>query len=32
VLKPTLLNLNRSEKMAFGGDTVVSRVRDYPEI
>jgi len=32
LLNPTLLNFNQSEKMAFGGDTYVSRVRNYPEI
>ena len=32
LLNPTLLNFNRSEKIAFGGDTYVSRVRNYPEI
>ena len=32
LLNPTLLNFNQSEKMAFGGDTYVSRVRNFPEI
>jgi len=32
LLNPTLLNFNQSEKMAFGGNTYVSRVRPYPEI
>ncbi len=32
LLTPTLLNFNKSEKMAFGGDTYTSRMRNYPEV